>query len=323
VLLLMGTQSAFFGPSKYGILPEMLRGSDLPRANGLILMTTFLAIIFGTASAGVLGQWLIDDHAPLADSAGRLWRGSAFCILIAVVGTLTSLWIRRVHPARPDLRFRMSALTIPPETRAVLRSDLPLLAAIAASCTFWLVSGVAIQSVNSLGLVQLELGKQWTSLLTATIGIGIAVGAVLAGRLCHGRADPRVVRTGVWGIVAFLLILSISLPGGGHLLGFGGSLPVLMLVGVSAGMFAIPVQVYIQARPPAGQKGRMIAVMNQANFIAITLSGVVYLAMDRWAVAMHWPRSTLFAMMAVLFLPVALLYRLPAESSAMPDRPEA
>jgi MFS family permease len=323
VLGLMGMQSAFFGPSKYGILPEMLRGSDLPRANGLILMTTFLAIIFGTASAGLLGQWLVDDTAPLADSAGRLWRGSAFCILIAMVGTWTALWIRRVRPARPDLRFRLSALAIPPETRAVLRRDLPLLAAIAASCTFWLVSGVAIQSVNSLGLVQLGLGKQWTSLLTATIGVGIALGAVTAGRMCHGRADPRVVRLGVWGIVAFLLALSVSLPGGQHLLGFWGCLPVLTLVGMSAGLFAIPVQVYIQARPPAGQKGRMIAVMNQANFIAITLSGVIYLAFDRWTVAMDWPRSTLFAMIAGLFLPVALFYRLPADPPPLADSPDA
>lgn len=313
VLGLMGTQSAFFGPSKYGILPEMLRRSDLPRANGLILMTTFLAIIFGTASAGVLGQWLVDETVPLEDSAGGLARGSTFCIAIAVVGIVTALWIRRVPSARPDLRFRMSALTMTPETRAVLRNDLPLLAAILASCTFWLVSGIAIQAINSLGLVQLQLGKQWTSLLTAMIGVGIAVGAVTAGRMCHGRADPRVVRLGVWGIVAFLLILSISLPGGQHLLGFWGSLMVLMLVGVSAGLFAIPVQVYIQARPPAGQKGRMIAVMNQANFIAITLSGLIYLAMDRWAVAMDWPRSILFAMIAGLFLPVALFYRLPGD----------
>jgi MFS family permease len=319
VLFLMGTQSAFFGPSKYGILPEMLRGSDLPRANGLILMTTFLAIIFGTAAAGFLGQWLVDDNAPLVDSAGRLWRGSAFCIGIAVAGTCTALWIRRVRPALPDLRFQMSALTIPPETRAVLWKNPSLLAAIAASCMFWLVSGVAIQSINSLGLVQLDLGKQLTSLLTATIGLGIAAGAVTAGRMCHGRADPRVVRIGVWGIIAFLLVLSVSLPGGRHLLGFWGSLPVLTLVGMSAGLFAIPVQVYIQARPPAGQKGRMIAVMNQANFIAITLSGVIYLAFDRWTVAMDWPRSVLFAMIAALFLPVALLYRLPADV-AKPER---
>jgi acyl-[acyl-carrier-protein]-phospholipid O-acyltransferase/long-chain-fatty-acid--[acyl-carrier-protein] ligase len=119
------------------------------------------------------------------------------------------------------------------------------------------------------------------------------------------------------------MLLSVSLPGGQHLLGFWGSLPVLTLVGISAGLFAIPVQVYIQARPPAGQKGRMIAVMNQANFIAITLSGVIYFAFDRWAIAMDWPRSTLFAMMAGLFLPVALLYRLPSDPSPATTAPES
>src|SRR5918996_1001269 len=54
VLFLMGTQSAFFGPAKYGILPEMIRKSDLPRGNGIFLMLTFLAIIFGVALAGGL-----------------------------------------------------------------------------------------------------------------------------------------------------------------------------------------------------------------------------------------------------------------------------
>src|SRR5205814_1193378 len=49
VLFLMGTHSAVFGPAKYGILPEMARRRDLPRFNGMIQMTTFLALIFGTA----------------------------------------------------------------------------------------------------------------------------------------------------------------------------------------------------------------------------------------------------------------------------------
>src|SRR5439155_26786368 len=63
ILFLMGSHSAFFGPGKYGILPEMLRQKDLPTANGLVLMTTFLAIIFGSTLAGTLMDWL----------QGRLW----------------------------------------------------------------------------------------------------------------------------------------------------------------------------------------------------------------------------------------------------------
>ena len=314
VLFLMGTQSAFFGPSKYGILPEMLRTEDLPRANGIMVMTTFLAIIFGAAAAGLLGDWFLEPDRPFEETAYRMWGGSAFCIGIAVVGTATALLVRRVPPARPDLRFGWSALTVPPESRRVLRGDPPLLTAILATCVFWLVSGVAIQAINSLGMVQLGVGPLKTSIMTAIIGLGIALGAVIAGGLCRGRANPRVVKAGVWGLLVLFLVLSISLPGGVHLLGYGGSLVALVLTGVAAGFFAIPVQVLIQARPPDGLKGRMIAVMNQTNFVAILLSGVVYYLFDWMAGGLGWPRSSIFAMMAVLLLPVAVLYRLPDDA---------
>jgi acyl-[acyl-carrier-protein]-phospholipid O-acyltransferase/long-chain-fatty-acid--[acyl-carrier-protein] ligase len=53
----------------------------------------------------------------------------------------------------------------------------------------------------------------------------------------------------------------------------------------------------------------MIAVMNQANFIAILLSGAVYSLFDRIVEGQGWPRSALFAMMAATVLPLAILYR--------------
>src|SRR5687767_5652484 len=54
VLFFMGAHSAFFGPSKYGVLPEMIRKADLPKANGVFLATTFMAIILGWVAAGFL-----------------------------------------------------------------------------------------------------------------------------------------------------------------------------------------------------------------------------------------------------------------------------
>jgi acyl-[acyl-carrier-protein]-phospholipid O-acyltransferase/long-chain-fatty-acid--[acyl-carrier-protein] ligase len=204
-------------------------------------------------------------------------------------------------------------MTLPPESRRVLRDDRPLLTAILATCVFWLVSGIAIQAINSLGLVQLGVGKLKTSILTAIIGLGIALGAVIAGKICRGRADPRVVKVGAWGLFLSFVLLSISRPGGVHLLGYTGSLVVLVLTGIAAGFFAIPVQVLIQTRPPDGLKGRMIAVMNQTNFLAIMLSGFVYYLFDWIVEGLDWPRSAIFAMMAVLLLPVAVFYRLPKE----------
>ena len=129
-------------------------------------------------------------------------------------------------------------MAVPKDTAKVLFQDRPLVAAIMSSSVFWLVSGIAIQAVNSLGIVQLQLGKLLTSVMSAMIGLGIAVGSVMAGRLCGDRANGKVIRMGLWGIVGCLVMLSISFPVAGegpsayrHLLGFRGSLVVLALLG--------------------------------------------------------------------------------------------
>ena len=60
-----------------------------------------------------------------------------------------------------------------------------------------------------------------------------------------------------------------------------------------------------------------IAVMNQANFLAIVLSAAAYWLFDRLAVLLDWNRSTIFALIALLMLPAALFYR---GQSDPPDR---
>lgn len=322
VLFLMGLQSTFFGPGKYGILPEMLPREQLGRANGLVLMTTFIAIIIGTAVAGPLKDALVSSSLPPMQAAAGLWIGSLVCVGIAVVGTLTSLVIIRLPAADPTLQLKTENLWIPQSIRSLLWQDKPLLLALLASCIFWLIAGLTIQSVNSLSKVQLGLTDTWTSLLVALISVGIAIGGLIAGSLTRKMSDNFVIQIGMWGTVLFCAVLSITLPGAeagpgnGHLLGFAGCVPVLMLLGASAAFFAIPIQVFLQDRPPHQLKGRMIAVMNQANFFAIVISGAVYMLLDRVITAADWPRSYLFAAMALLFLPVAILYKLDSKESS-------
>ena len=97
-LFMMGMQSAFFGPGKYGIVPELLPEGRLVKANGIILMTTYLAITLGTASSGLLKDALEDD--------GGLYRIQGFLVLLAVLGTLAALGIRRMPVAQPELAIR-------------------------------------------------------------------------------------------------------------------------------------------------------------------------------------------------------------------------
>ncbi len=316
VLFLMGTQSAFFGPGKYGIMPEMLRPRDLPSANGIILMTTFVAIILGAVAAGFLSDMATHGNLPVAEIARQLWIGSLVCVGIAVVGTATSLFVRRVPAAVPDLVFTPAATTVPLETRGMLRRDRPLFGALLASSVFWLVAGVANQAVNSLGVNQLKIGDAKTSLMLACIALGIASGAILAGLYSKGRVNFHVMRVGGWGLVASLLALALPGPCNGQLLGFYGSSLALYVMGIFAGMYAIPLQVFMQSRPPDDLKGRMIAVMNQANFTAIMLSSAVYWLFDRIVVNIDSPnagdyqmRCPIFAMTAVVMLPALLFYR--------------
>src|SRR6266540_4590685 len=81
IVFLMGLHAAFFSPAKYGILPEMLPEKDLSRGNGLLEMSTFMAIILGTAFGGTI-------YEAWKDRLG--WIG-AILIAVAVLGTLTSL----------------------------------------------------------------------------------------------------------------------------------------------------------------------------------------------------------------------------------------
>jgi acyl-[acyl-carrier-protein]-phospholipid O-acyltransferase/long-chain-fatty-acid--[acyl-carrier-protein] ligase len=333
VLFLMGMHSALFGPGKYGILPEMLREEDLPRANGFILMLTFLAIIFGTGLAGFLA----------AD--GRLWLASASCIVIAVIGTVTSLLVRRLPPANPHLRFEWSALTIPPDMRDMLARDRPLLAALVVSSIFWLLAGMVPSAVNALGKIELSVGDFLTSILTACIGVGIAAGCVIGGLVSHGQVDFRLLRVGIVGMLICLVLAGIPStgdsaaaataeraellkpgvdaenaadkeqailkPGIGESrqwLGFYASIPVMLLLGISTGLFAVPLQVFMQSRPPKDKKGRMIAVMNQANWIGVLISAGLYWALSKLVERSDWPRCTMFLFIAAMTLPIALFY---------------
>jgi acyl-[acyl-carrier-protein]-phospholipid O-acyltransferase/long-chain-fatty-acid--[acyl-carrier-protein] ligase len=299
VLFLMGTHSAFFGPAKYGILPEMLRPADLPKANGLFLMLTFFAIILGTAAAGYL----------LTYFGGRVWIGSLICIAIAVIGTLTALLVRQVPVAKPDLEHRWSSWFVPPDILRLLKRDRQLLAAIAVVAMFWLVAGIVAQTVNALGLTQLGLDEAKTSLMTTSISLGIAVGCALGGYFSRDRINRRVVSTGLWGLVTTLLVLSLRGGPNQHLLGYYGSYPALILMGVFTGMFVVPVQVTVQSRPPREDKGRVVATMNQCTWLGIILGAILYSACIMVLDATGWPRNTIFAVTAALMLPVALFYR--------------
>jgi len=328
MLALMGTHSAIFSPSKYGILPELFREDQLRPVNGAVQMTTFLAIIFGMVAAGIA----------LDEIGGRLWIGSLLALIPAVLGTVTAALIPPVPAAEPSLRFRAENLFLPGSVAEILWSSRDLRAAIAVSALFWFLGGVTQMAVTTLGEQTLQLSSTRSSLLAAGMGIGIAGGCVVAGFLGRPGSGGGWTVAGAW-----LLVLSLSLVAllGSGLLGRPASSGIegsaesilrrllsadglewalrtsMVLLGFAAGIFVVPVQVYLQQAPPAEMKGRLLGVQNLATWIGILCS-----AAWSWAVGsvlrrvggsngdlrLQW---VMFLTLAAMLVPVALFYRLP------------
>jgi len=307
VLFLMGTHSAFFGPPKYGMLPEMLRAKDLPRANGIMLMVTFLAIIFGLSAAGAA------IHIGERWWHGELWPTSGACLIVAVLGVITAWRIRRLPAAEPGLRFQPSSLFMTPETMWLIWNDRELRGVLTVSSMFWFIGGVVYpQATNAFGKLQLGMDDLRTGMLAACTGVGIAVGCVVAGALSKDRIRAWVVRVGGFGIAASLAALSIPGPERGQtLLGTYGSAAALVSVGFFAGFFSVPLQVYLQAKAPSSQKGRVVAAMNLVNWIGIAGSGLVYGACAAIIGRFHLPHATTFGICAVMMLLIAGIFSPP------------
>ncbi len=330
VLFLMGAHSAIFAPSKYGVLPELFRGQQLRPVNGAVQMTTFLAIIFGTAIAGIA----------LEQMGSSMWIGSVIAMGIAGAGTLSSLFIPSTPAAEPTLKLKSENLFLPREIVALIKRDRGLLLAILVSAVFWFLGGVTQMAVNTLGKATFQLSDTRTSLMVSGIGFGIMAGCIMAGFLGKGAGGQRWVFTGSWCLFLSLMLigyLGSGLAGTAGNAGLtGGSIAdsllhadrlewmlrtSMVLLGISSGMFVVPVQVFLQQAPPAEFKGRLLGVQNLMTWIGILLSAVfvgvsgsVLRAVGGAGgdVRLQW---VVFVSLAVMMLPVCLFYRLPQSGS--------
>lgn len=329
VLALMGAQSAIFGPSKYGILPEIFQRKALLPVNGAVQTTTFLAIIFGMAIAGIAMDRLSD----------ALWICSVIAVGIAVAGTLTSILICPTEVAKSDLKLQPGNLFVPKDIRTFLKAHPDMVKAVLAMMMFWFIGGVAQPAVNNLGEKVLLLSKTRTSLLAAAIGVGIAMGCVVSGFANRGTASNGAGWTNRGSWMIFLSLIWIAILGSGILGRPNQSLDLpnealisslfhanqaewalrtaMLLLGLSAGVFVIPVQVFVQQTPPAELKGRMIGAMNVMTWMGILASAGFLFAMNKvlaviWGADSQQFQYLTFAALAFFMLPVALLYRLPS-----------
>ena len=288
VLFLMSVQSTFFSPAKYGIVPEMLPDAHLSRANGLLEMSTFVAIVIGSTIGGELFEvW-----------RGDPWTTGSVLVAIAVAGTLTSLRIPRVPAAKPGQPAALNPWSEIARGAARVWPDRTLRMTIVGVSFFWFLGALIQLAVLPLGQQELGVGEAASTRLFTALAIGIGAGSLAAGRLSGDKIELGLVPLGAFGMGAFSLIMVAAIPS------YWLVASALVLIGFAGGCFAVPLNALLQQRPPAGEKGRVLATNNVANTFGILIaSAVLYALGDR----LQLPASAIIAI-AGGFTLVATVY---------------
>ena len=277
-LFAMGIHSTFFGPIKYAILPQHLRGDEVLAGTGLVEAGTYIAILAGTILAGVIDvEW-----------------AAIGVVLVAAAGYWSG---RKVPPAPPqheesgiDWHIIRSSVALVRATMHIPR----LYLAILSISFFWTVGAVLFIQFPPLVKNVLHADKSVASLFLAIFSIGIAIGSVAVNRLLKGRVSARyspasVIVMGCF-VVAFHWVCrnwgedpSGMLYGIGDLLHHPGVLPLLATllgIAISGGMFVVPLYAFLTTTVPKDQTARTIAANNIVNSGAMVAGSLLALGLS-------------------------------------------
>lgn len=289
ILFLMATQSAIFGPSKYGIVPEIVASDRINRANGLLSSFTFLAIIIGTFLASFLIQ-----------VSGRNFIVAAlFCTLLALIGLITSFGIEYTLPAGSRKKFNPWFLWEVYRSLQVAKRDRTLLTSLFASAYFLFI-GAFFQlalipfAVQMLGLSAVEGG--YLFLLTA---MGIGVGSVIAAKLSGSVVELGMVPVGALGIIIGCFFMDVA---SSHL---AVVIPLVFTLGLFGGMYVVPLDSYIQIASPNEWRGQLVATTNFFGFLgALGASAFVYVITE----TLQLKADKAFMFMAIFTIPMFIIF---------------
>jgi acyl-[acyl-carrier-protein]-phospholipid O-acyltransferase / long-chain-fatty-acid--[acyl-carrier-protein] ligase len=287
-VFLMSTEGALFGPSKYGLLPELLPETKLSWGNGIIEFGTFLAGIGGTIAAGELAERY----------RGREVVAGFLLIAFSVFGLIASLGISRVPAANPAKTFRWNPLADFLVQMKTIVADRVLGWAVFGYTYLFFLAALLQLAVIIYGHDVLRIDERHITYLQAAIAVGIGLGSVAAGYLSGGKIEYGLIPLGAVGMTLFGALLYFRapaeflaawferigteiLPSAHPFLSWAAAWSRLRvfdlgLLGFFGGLFAVPLGALIQHRPRPEQKGGVIAAANLVSFVGIALASLAY-----------------------------------------------
>ena len=291
ILFLLGTQSAFFGPAKYSLIPQHLNDDELLAGNAQISMGTFGSILLGT----LIGGWMVT----LENGITML---SVLIVLVSLVGWISSREIPEAPSENPGQKLRLNPFTETAGNFRMARENRTVFYCILAISWFWLYGGCFLTQVPNYTITILNGHPRLISILLGAFIVGVAIGSLLCNRLSKGAVEPGLVPLGALGLSVFAFDLSftsiayqqanasfadimpgqfLSLSGGTHIL------IDLVMIGMFGGFFIVPLNSMVQQRTAGNKRARVLsvnAIINAAFMVGGSLLGMFFLSFLGWSI---------------------------------------
>lgn len=276
LLFMTGTQSAYFGPVKYALLPQALKSDELVKGNAWVEMGTFLSILIGTLSAGLL----------LAIPNGMLI-ASCIVITMSLLGFLSSANIPSL-PSKKSDKVIFEPITGLKKTLKLAQKQRGIWMSILAISWFWFMGATYLTQFPNFAREHLFADSTVVSLLLALFSVGIATGSWLCEKLSFNQVELGILPFGIFGLTIFSADLLWAVPAiesfpsqyydvhsfiaqSSHI----RVMTDLFLVGVSGGVFIVPLYAFIQSRSEEGECAQSIAANNIMNALFMVASAAV------------------------------------------------
>ena len=211
-MFLLGMQSAFFGPAKYGVIPELVHDSKISVANAAIIMLTNISAIL----AVIVGGALYESYRGTAVEGvpdGLLWLPGAALLLFAILGLISAKQMPPLKACAPKMKVKWEFFA--PYFRTIkkmLSGKTPIFVVCLLKAAFYMLAYVALLILADYTIILGLSEKKVSVYLFGTVGVSIAVGSVIAGIISRGGVQPRLILAGGigFGVAGLLLALAPS-----------------------------------------------------------------------------------------------------------------
>jgi 1-acyl-sn-glycerol-3-phosphate acyltransferase len=273
-LFLLGTQATFFGPVKYSILPELLKDDELVEGNALVEMGTFLAILIGTITGGVL----------IAKVNGPLIVGGV-CLITSFIGYAITLKLKEVAPVSSGKKINYNIIKSSFEIINIAKKTKSVFISILGISWFWFFGATLLSLFPHYVRDFIHGNESVVTLFLAIFSVGVAIGSLICEKLSHERLELGLVPLGSIGLSLFVLdlffageiktnhLLTIS-----DFLNSPGSFRIifdLSMLSIMSGFFIVPLYTFIQTRADRKERSRVIAANNILNALFMVSSALM------------------------------------------------